>query len=494
MIDGPAARSSPWNSSRSPGLEALDGDDGILAVVAGRLDSRGLAIARAAKGGSRRDPVALDDGRLVFGPRVRDGRPDARDGLANAVRPAHWRRQRRVPTPERLGDQGVDRSRTPSGPASAGVLPVCRVTGGHRVTDSRGGRAVSEESYVDRLVDADALADYLTETLGPADDLTVRHHAEGHSNETLFVDWGDRELVLRRPPAGEHASAAHEVLREYRVTSALADTPIPLPRMVAACDDHDVIGSDFYLMERLEGDVIRDDEPERFADPQVRRALTEEFVDVLAEIHTLDPAAVGLDDLGHPEGYTARQVETWTGQLEWAMEVTADDRPVPDLLEVADWLAENVPEPEAHTLVHGDYKLDNVMFGPGLPPEIVGVFDWEMCTRGDPCMDLGWLLSAWPDETDPDRTTPFGDNVESREGYPTRLELLDRYEAKTGLTFHDERFYRTFGVFKSAGACEMMYRRHLEGNADDPAYPLMEEHVPALADRAMAIIEGEEPL
>jgi len=350
------------------------------------------------------------------------------------------------------------------------------------------------EAYLDRLVDEDALAAYLRETLGPADGLAVEYHQAGHSNETLFVDWGDRELVLRRPPAGEHASAAHEVLREHRVMAALADTAVPLPAMVAACEDESVIGSEFYLMERLEGDVIRDDEPERFASPDGRRELSERFVETLAAIHTLDPAAVGLDDLGHPDGYTARQVERWTAQLEWAMDVTAEDRPVPALREVADWLADNVPAVGTHTLVHGDYKLDNVMFGPGLPPEIVGVFDWEMCTRGDPLMDLGWLLAAWPDPKDPERDTPIGSDVEAREGYPTRLELLDRYEDLTGIAFDHARFYWAFGVFKSAGACEMMYRRYLEGNAEDPAYPLMEDYVPAEADRAMAIIEGELPL
>jgi aminoglycoside phosphotransferase (APT) family kinase protein len=353
---------------------------------------------------------------------------------------------------------------------------------------------MTDQGYVDRLVDEAALAAYLRETLGPAAELSVEYHQAGHSNETLFLDWGDRELVLRRPPAGEHASAAHEVLREHRAMSALAETDVPLPAMVAACEDDSIIGSEFYLMERLEGDVIRDAEPDRFATPERRRELADRFLETLAAIHTLDPAAVGLDDLGHPEGYTERQVERWTAQLEWAMEVTAEDRPVPDLLAVADWLESNVPAEPTHTLVHGDYKLDNVMFAPGLPPEIVGVFDWEMCTRGDPLMDLGWLLAAWPDPKDPERDNPIGADVEVRPGYPSRLELLDRYEDLTGLATDDERFYWTFGVFKSASACEMMYRRYLEGNAEDPAYPLMEDYVPAQAERATAIIDGEEPL
>lgn len=353
---------------------------------------------------------------------------------------------------------------------------------------------MTDSEYFERLVDREALATYLEETVGPGDELDIEYHQEGHSNETLFVDWGDHELVLRRPPAGATAESAHDVLREYRVMSALQDTEIPVPTTLAGCDDHSVIDSDFYVMERLKGDVIRDEEPARFARPEHRRKLSEEFIDTVAEIHTLDPASVGLDDLGHPEGYTERQVARWTEQLEWAFETTEADRPVPELRNVADWLADNVPDEYSYTLVHGDVKLDNVMFGPGTPPELVGVFDWEMCTRGDPSMDLGWMLIYWTDPKDPEWDDPLGNRIEARDGYLTRRELLDRYEERTGLRFENERFYRAFGVFKAASACEMMYRRYLEGNSDNPAYPLMEERVPTLADRAVRIIEGEEPL
>jgi len=348
--------------------------------------------------------------------------------------------------------------------------------------------------YLDRLYDEDALAAFLAREVGPGSDLRIEYHQAGHSNETLMVYWGDRELVLRRPPAGATADSAHDVLREYRVMAALQDSDVPVPTTVAACDDHDVVGSDFYVMERLRGDVIRDEEPERFATPDRRRQLSEAFVDVLAEIHTLDPAEFGLDDLGHPDGYTERQVERWTRQLEWAAEVTENDRPVPVVWEVAEWLDANVPADYDHALVHGDFKLDNVMFGPGTPPEVVGVFDWEMCTRGDPSMDLGWLLVDWVEPKDPEISDPLRSGITARPGYPTRRELLDRYEAKTGRTFAHERFYRAFGAFKSASACEMMYRRYLEGNSENPAYELMGERVPRMAERARRIVEGEEPL
>jgi len=355
------------------------------------------------------------------------------------------------------------------------------------------------EDYFRRIVDVDALGEYLEAELGPVDEYDVRRHEEGHSNETLFVRWGNRELVVRRPPPGETADTAHDVLREYRVIDALQDTEVRVPTTVLACDDHSVIGSDFYVMERVEGDVLRDSEPERFRDPAARQAIGEELVDTLVEVHEVDYEAVGLEegDFGYPPGFTERQVSRWSEQLDWAFEVTAEERAVPVLGEVREWLEENVPEDPPSTLVHGDYKLDNVMFGPGDDPGIAAIFDWEMSTLGDPFTDLGWMLSYWWDPKDPD--PPAGSRslkatFMAQEDYPTRRELVERYEERTGVEFENERFYRALAVYKLAGLGEMFFRRHLEGNADDPMYPTMEEGVPGMADRAMRIIEGEEPL
>ncbi|ADD04619.1 APH family phosphotransferase [Natrialba magadii ATCC 43099] len=351
------------------------------------------------------------------------------------------------------------------------------------------------ENYYERLVDENALAAYLTEHLGEVDDYAVERHQEGHSNETLFVTWGDRDLVIRRPPPGETADTAHDVLREYRVTNALVDTDVPVPEPLLACDDHDVIGSDFYVMDQLEGDVLRAGEPERFADPDRRARIGEELVDTLASIHAVDYEGVGLEEFGYPPGYTDRQVERWGQQLMWAFEVTAEEREVPALYEVGSWLQENAPDEHPHTLVHGDYKLDNVMFGPGDLPELIGVFDWEMATLGDPRADLGWMLSYWRDAKDPEPAIPeLTTRFMEREGYSTRRELVDRWEAQTGFEFEHERFYRALAVYKLAGLGEMFFRRFLEGNSDDPMYPKMEDRVPALAARAQRIIDGEEPL
>jgi len=352
-----------------------------------------------------------------------------------------------------------------------------------------------ERSYLDRIVDRESLAAYFEAHLGPAETFEIAHHQAGHSNETLFVTWGDRELVVRRPPPGETAETAHDVLREYRVMDAIQGTSVQVPRTVLACEDHDVLGCDFYVMERAEGDVIREEEPERFATPERRRRISEEMVDRLAEIHCVDTDAVGLGDFGHPDGYIERQVDRWHDQFDWAFEVTAEERAVPEIAEIGDWLDDNVPESHPHTLVHGDYKLDNVMFGPGEDPDIVGIFDWELSTRGDPRFDLAWLLVYWRDATDPEPSIPeLVTQVTEAEGYMTRQELVDRYEDAAGIAFEHDRFYRTLAVYKLTALCEMFFRRYLEGNSDDPMYPKMRERVPALADRAQRIIDGEETL
>ena len=353
----------------------------------------------------------------------------------------------------------------------------------------------TSDEYFARLVDEPALRSFLTDVLGDADTFTVSRHAEGHSNETLFVEWDERDLVIRRPPPGATAETAHDVLREYRVMAALQETDVPVPNTVVACDDHDVIGSDFYVMDRVDGDVLRSDEPDRFGEPQWRAEIGTQLVDTLAAIHEVDPDDVGLGDFGHAAGYTNRQVERWRQQLDWAFDVTSTSRTVPALERVGEWLAAHAPDSHPHTLVHGDYKLDNVLYAPGTPPELVAVLDWEMSTLGDPRADMGWMLSYWHDAKDPDPTIPeLTDTFMAREGYPTRRALVDRYEARTGIEYTNDRFYRTLAVYKLAALGEMFFRRHLEGNADDPMYPLMEDRVPALAERAERIIDGDEPL
>jgi aminoglycoside phosphotransferase (APT) family kinase protein len=352
-----------------------------------------------------------------------------------------------------------------------------------------------DQAYVERLIDDRALKAYLRDQLGPCDGFEVERHEEGHSNETIFVQWGETEYVLRRPPAGETADTAHDVLREYRIYSAVHETPVPVPTPVLACEDESVIGSEFYLMERVTGDVIRESEPDRFATPDYRRQIGETLVDTLVEIHTLDVEDAGLGDLGRPEGYLERQIDRWTKQFEWAFETTAETRPVPGFEQIRDFLYDSIPDNHRHTLVHGDYKLDNVMFGPGTPPEVVAVLDWELCTRGDPFIDLAWMLSFWP-VPDPGPLGSLETVPDLRETteFLNRSELVARYESQTGWTFENSDFYRTLTFYKNAAMCEMFYARYLNDDADDSTYPDMETVVPDLMQKAVEILEGDDTI
>jgi aminoglycoside phosphotransferase (APT) family kinase protein len=354
---------------------------------------------------------------------------------------------------------------------------------------------MSDENYTQRIIDEEAIAGYLEEELGPAESFSIELLKEGHSNETRFVTWGNRELVLRRPPPGDTASTAHDVIREYRIMDALQATDVCVPTTVAVCEDSSVLDCEFYLMERERGDVIRESEPSRFASPEQRERLGYELVDRLIAVHDVDFEAVGLSDFGRPEGYLERQVDRWRKQFSWAFKVTSAARSIPDVETVGDWLAENTPKTQTHSIVHGDYKTDNVMFGPETPPRIVGIFDWEMSTLGDPRADLGWLLLYWHETTDPEPAIPeLIPTFTEAEGYPTRRQLVDRYETQSGIEFEHGRFYTVLAMYKLGAICEMFFRRYLERNAENPIYPNMRERVPTLIERARRTMEGDLPL
>ncbi|WP_254533600.1 phosphotransferase family protein [Natrinema gelatinilyticum] len=353
-----------------------------------------------------------------------------------------------------------------------------------------------DSEYLDQLVDEEPLREYLETRLGETDTFDVSYHEGGNSNEILFVTWGDADLVLRRPPPGKTASTAHDVLREYRVLSALQETPVPVPRTVLQCEDSSLLGAEFYLMERVDGEIIGYEEPDRFATPKYRRAVGAELVETLAHIHTVNFEEIGLEDFGRPDGFTQRQVERWSKQMVWIYEEKDHNRQVPALESLRDWLKNHVPESHHSTLVHGDFRLDNMMFGTGTPPELVAVLDWELSTLGDPLTDLGFLLAHWRDPKDefepaiPEWTAPHTEHPD----YLSRRDLVDRYEELTDMEFSNERFYRALAVFKEAVAGEMFFRRYLDGETSDPLYPRMRDRVPAMANRGLRITTGEDPL
>ena len=339
------------------------------------------------------------------------------------------------------------------------------------------------------LVDLPSLEQFLRHHLPPQKgELVVKKHEAGFSNETFYVSWGSKQWVMRRPPRGDILPTAHDMLREYRVLSGLAPTAVRAPRPVVACEDLSIIGVPFYVMERVEGVVIREQLPPEFDAAADRRKIGEELIDALVELHAVDWQATSLTNLGKPQGFLERQLRRWIGQLDLTLPRT---RPLSGIHEVTRWLQAHLPPQSTASIVHGDYKLDNVMFTPH-PAKLVSIFDWEMATLGDPLADLGWVLSSWGPTGDPPEPEPKGSNyITSQPGFPAREELLTRYEQKTGRTMKHFAFYHCMAVWKLAIILEGLYRHYIEGTASNPKANEFEWRVPQLVDRARRIIAGE---
>ena len=275
--------------------------------------------------------------------------------------------------------------------------------------------------------------------------------AGGKSNLTYVVASPAGEVVLRRPPLGHVLPTAHDMVREHTVMAALAGSPVPVPRMLHLHRDPALLGAPFYVMEKVDGYVCRAELPLGYADaPSQRRAIGEGLVRVLADLHEVEPRAVGLDGLGRPQGYLARQVSRWVTQWE-ATRVPGGE--AVDAL-AAD-LAAGVPATQRDTVVHGDYRLDNVMLAPHAPGDIAAVLDWEMATLGDPLADVGILLVYWS-QADDDVTRRDGTVVPAATvlpGFPTRAEVAELYAARTGLDLTPLPWYVAFGFFKLAVVC-----------------------------------------
>lgn len=342
-----------------------------------------------------------------------------------------------------------------------------------------------------QLVDPDKLENYLDDKLPGSGPFEVTRHLAGHSCETFFIARDGREWVLRRPPLAVYLPTAHDVMREYRVLSALKDTGVRSPRPLLACEDDQVLGAPFYLMERRHGQVLRTEIPETIDNPKDRRLIGEELVSALEELHSVDYRKVGLEDFGKPTGYLERQLRRWTGQLELATSITKQSREVPQMWEIRDWLAEKRPESPPSVIVHGDYKLDNVMYSTDSPATLISIFDWEMSTIGDPLADLGWMLSYWREEEDPvDPLHSALNALTTKDGFHTRGDLIEMYEEASGTKVADIRWYLVAAVWKLACLLEGSYGRHLLGTTDDPFFAMLEEGIPALASRALEISRG----
>ena len=308
--------------------------------------------------------------------------------------------------------------------------------------------------------------------------------AGGKSNLTYIVTAPDgRRIVLRRPPLKQVLATAHDMGREHRIISALAPTDVPVPAALAFCDDPDVNGAPFYVMEFVDGHVVRNRKTASALLPvPARRTASESLIDVLAAIHAVDPDAVGLGELGRREGYIARQLKRWHGQLEHATS------PVPDVLhDVHARLAASIPDQGPAAIAHGDFRLDNCLLGDD--GRVRAVLDWELCTLGDPLADLGLLLVYWREPTDPDLAETIVGYPTSVEGFLTRDELVARYAERTGRDVSQVGFYVAFGFWKLACILQGVADRFRDGAmGDDTGDGGLGAGVQGLGDQAAAAI------
>lgn len=328
-------------------------------------------------------------------------------------------------------------------------------------------------------LDLEKLTPWLHEHVGPGD-VEVLQFPGGHSNLTYLVKLGGVEYVLRRPPFGSKVKSAHDMGREARILSRLAPVWPKVPRPVAFCEDEGVIGARFYVMERMRGTILRRDPPRGLLDDAATvRRLCESFVDTLVELHGIDWRAAGLGDLGHPDGYVERQVTGWSKRYD---DAKTDE--VPAMHEAAAWLASRIPVSPAPTIVHNDYKYDNLILAENDPTKIVGLLDWEMATIGDPLMDLGTTLCYWVEAGDPPDLQALRMGPTQAPGSLTRRALAERYAAATGRPLEHIVFYYVFGLFKTAVVLQQIYYRYKKGLTRDERFGFLGLGVAALAGQA----------
>jgi aminoglycoside phosphotransferase (APT) family kinase protein len=316
--------------------------------------------------------------------------------------------------------------------------------------------------------------------------LSVEQFPAGFSNLTYLLRAGNRELVLRRPPIGAKIKTAHDMSREYRILSHLHPVYQKVPRPLLFCEDEEILGAPFYVMERVTGIILRAQPPRGIElSPELMRGLSEAFVENLAEIHEVDYEAAGLGDLGSPQGYVKRQVEGWTKRY---YNARTDD--VASIEQLAGWLMQHLPaDSERSSLIHNDYKYDNLVLSPEDLTRVVAVLDWEMATIGDPLMDFGTSLGYWVETTDPEEWQRYGFGLTSLPGSYTRSELLDRYAKCTSRRLDDPVFYFAYGLLKIAVIVQQIYFRYQKGLTRDPRFAQLGELVKACGSLARRAIE-----
>lgn len=307
----------------------------------------------------------------------------------------------------------------------------------------------------------------------------------GHANLTYLLRFGERELVLRRPPFGPVAPGAHDMVREFRVLSRLWEHLATAPRAYLLCEDESVIGARFFVMERRSGVVVRFRVPDEMAHhPDVARRVSFALVDAMADLHDVDYEKAGLADLGRPEGFVERQVAGWKKRFD-----AAKDRELPLFDEVHDRLTRSIPPSPRAGLVHNDLKLDNCQFDPADPDRVKSIFDWDMTTLGDPLVDLGTLLGYWAEPGDGADRSPTN-ALTNQPGFPTRREMAERYAARRNVPLEHIRWYEAFALWKTAVVLQQIYIRYARGQTRDERFRLLGPRVPTLVQLAGSILAG----
>jgi aminoglycoside phosphotransferase (APT) family kinase protein len=335
-------------------------------------------------------------------------------------------------------------------------------------------------------LDLARLSAYLGRHFDGAGPVRVEQFPSGHSNLTYRVTWGSRELVLRRPPFGSQVKSAHDMGREYRVLSKLHEPYKVAPKVILYCDDLSVLDTPFYLMEPIRGIILRRQlPPGLLLSPAVARKLSEAFLDNLVRLHSLDYDKMGLGDLGKPQGYLERQVKRWIER--YYNSATHD---LPEVGRISAWLAHHIPASSDATLIHNDYKYDNVVLDSKDITTIVGVLDWEMCTLGDPLSDLGTTLAYWTDPSDPGELQEICSAPTIIPGTLTRGQLAQRYAIATGRGIHDMVFYLTFARFKVAVIVQQIYYRYARGLTHDERFATMPHKIAILMRASLQCAES----
>jgi aminoglycoside phosphotransferase (APT) family kinase protein len=312
----------------------------------------------------------------------------------------------------------------------------------------------------------------------------VRQFAGGHANLTYLLEYPDVDLVLRRPPLGPVAPGSHDMEREFAVLSRLYTAFPPAPRAFVLCADLSIMGAPFFIMERRQGVVIRGAVPAQFGggrDEVANRKLSQVVVDTLADFHRVDPAACGLDHIGRPEGFLERQVQGWLHRWQAARHEANETAE-----RVAEWIAERIPRSPPPTLLHNDWRLDNMAVADDDPGSCVAVYDWDMCTRGDPLADLGTLLAVWYEGDEvPASLNTMPTTVP---GFMSRSEAIERYHIRTGFPVDDIGWYLVFGTWKVGVVLQQIFIRWHRGQTHDERFASMGEGAKRLFELAASRI------